>query len=311
MKNQKKKHHFVWREYLRSWSNEKDIIPCLFKDQRKVETPTLMRIAYRNFFYSLDEFTIKEEIILKEIIQTISNDETMEVNLEFYNTFISYSRTKRELINKKLPTEKEKDIKDHLDLLKNNLMEDIHSDFEKYGSEIIKIKNLADLKFLEIQEALLKTLIFLCFQYIRTKKMRDNFEKTFKDHYVILPKYNNIISFCMASGIANSLTFHKKTKFEFCKNVSKVDFITSDQPIINMKEDVKDEKGRTIDFEFYYPISPKIAIKVHYRNNEKKFSEKIFEIDEVESHNKTLFNKSENLVFGRTKKQLESYKNCL
>lgn len=307
----KKRQHYVWRSYLRSWSNSKDIIPALIKKEKKIVTPNLMGVAQEKFYYSLIEFTFEEELILKEIISNLSNDDTKEIYQQYYDLFITYSKFRRILDSDNLTTKQKSEIEEKLELMKINLMEDFHSDFESFGRKLIKVKEPKDLVFLEDEESLMKTLIFLCFQYVRTKKMQNTFSHKFKNHLIILPKYFHVLSFVLATGMANGLRFYKETKFIFIENISELDFITSDQPITNLLEDEKDEKGNVKSLEFFYPISPKAALKVHYNDEGLKFDHTKAKKEKVEYLNQIVFNRSEEFIFARTTKELEKYKNCL
>ncbi|MDT0644990.1 DUF4238 domain-containing protein [Zunongwangia sp. F363] len=310
MSKKKKRQHYVWRRYLRSWSNSKDLIPSLIKFEKKIATTNLMNVAQEKFYYSLQEFSKEEEIALKGIISNLSNQDTEVIFQEYYELFTSYSKLKRAIKNNEIPESKLVEIEDKLDLMKSNLMEDFHSDFESFGEKLMQIKTVEDLKFLDDDESELKTIIFLCFQYVRTKRMQNIFTQKFQGHYKILPKYFHILSFVLATGMANGFRNYKKTKFVFIENISSTDFITSDQPIINLKEDERDEKGNVISLEFFYPLNPTIALKVHYNDGNKYGHLKIKE-KEVKMFNNIIFKKSEDFIFAKNSKQLEEYKNCL
>ncbi len=270
-----------------------------------------MGVAQEKFYYSLIEFTFEEEIILKEIISNLSNDDTKVVYQQYFDLFTTYSKFKRILESKDLATKRRSEIEEKLDLMRINLMEDFHSDFESFGQKLIRVEKPKDLMFLEDEESLIKTLIFLCFQYVRTKKMQNTFSQKFENHLTILPKYFHVLSFVLATGMANGLRFYKQTKFIFIENISKVDFITSDQPITNLLEDEKDEKGNVKSLEFYYPISPKIALKIHYNDEGLKFDHIKAKKEKVNCLNQIIFNRSEEFIFACTTKELEKYKNCL
>ena len=97
MNIKKKRQHYVWRNYLRSWSNSKDIIPTLIKNEKKIVTLNLMGVAQQKFYYSFINFSIEEEIILEEIIFQLSNDDTEEINTQYYILFTAYSKFRRVL----------------------------------------------------------------------------------------------------------------------------------------------------------------------------------------------------------------------
>ena len=297
-------------EIFRSWSNSKDLIPALIKFENKIATTNLMNVAQEKFYYSLQEFTKEEEVALKEIISNLSNRDTEVIFQEYFKLFISYSQLKRALKSNNLPKNKLLELENRLDLMKSNLMEDFHSDFETFGERLIQVKKFEDLKFLDDDESELKTFIFLCIQYVRTKRMQNLFIDKFKNHNRILPKYFHILSFVLGTGIANGLRSYKKTKFIFIENISVIDFITSDQPVINLKEDERDEKGNVISMELFYPLNPRIALKLHYNDGNKYEHLKIKE-KEVKMFNRILFQKSEDFVFAKNSEQLEEYKKCL
>lgn len=270
-----------------------------------------MGVAQEKFYYSLEEFSFEEEIVLKQLISNLSNNDTKEINQQYFDLFTTYSKFKRILESKELPTKQKSEIEEKLDLMKINLMEDFHSDFENFGQKLMLVKRPEDLMFLKDEESLVKTLIFLCFQYVRTKKMQNTFSQKFETHLTILPKYFHVLSFVLATGMANGLRFYKQTKFIFIENISKVDFITSDQPITNLLEDERDELENIKSLEFYYPLSPKVALKIHYKDEGLKFDHIKATEEKVNFLNQIVFNRSEEFIFSGTTKELEKYKNFL
>jgi hypothetical protein len=87
----KRKHHYVWREYLRSWSCEEKIYSYI-KSENKIAKPNLMGVAQQRFFYSLEEFSLEEEIILKELVKQYSNcNASLKINLELLNIYTGYA----------------------------------------------------------------------------------------------------------------------------------------------------------------------------------------------------------------------------
>lgn len=67
----KKRQHYVWRHYLRSWS-ENETIWTYFKESNKIVRPGLMGIAQENYFYRLVDFTNSELAFLKKFIEGTS-----------------------------------------------------------------------------------------------------------------------------------------------------------------------------------------------------------------------------------------------
>ncbi|WP_180855879.1 DUF4238 domain-containing protein, partial [Flavobacterium panici] len=261
---EKKKHHYVWRDYLRSWSSGEYVF-TYSKNQNKIFTSNLMGVAMEKYFYALDEFTLEEEINLKEVVKSCSNETVVELNLELYESFIIYSkilRFKKEnafVIDSETKQEKLDKI---TKLIKSNLFEEFHTIIENYGSRIIKIKKFEEIRMFDDEDNLFFLMIFLCSQFLRTKKMKKKLELMCEKNELIIPKFINIISLVFANSLAVSLADNKDVRYVFYENKTDLNFITSDQPLMNLKFNDKDESGKVIEFEFYYPINTRIAILI-------------------------------------------------
>lgn len=296
MEQIKKRHHYVWKEYLRSWTEEDDLIHTLFKKENKTAKPNLVNVAQEKFFYSSDDFTLEDIDYLKDLTLQLSDAYSLPANLNILSAFTLYSDIKRKLSKNNIDFNEEE-----LKFIKTNFIENLHLDFENYGKKLIAVKQLDDLNFLKNQKELLKTMIFLCFQYARTKNMKDSFSKS-----SFSLKYNNPISLIFGNTMANKLTFEKKLRFKLLVNKSNVNFITSDQPIINLVD--KNGDGSVDDLVFYYPIGPEIALEIDYKNNESSFGSINIEESGVNYLNSKIYHCSNNLVFSNSEHQILKYK---
>jgi hypothetical protein len=307
----KRKHHYVWREYLRSWSCEEKIYSYI-KSENKIAKPNLMGVAQQRFFYSLEEFSLEEEIILKELVKQYSNcNASLKINLELLNIYTSYSRLKRLDKENVFETNSQKQIEklsQILELLRTNLFEEFHTIIENYGQKVVKIKNFEDLKMFENDDELFFTMIFLCSQFLRTKKMKNSLELVFNKSDFIIPKYTNIISLVFANSLAISLSQNENIKFIFYENETEIKFLTSDQPLMNLLINDKDENGKVQNFELYYPINPKVAIVIHFEQQNLKYERIKIDKQKVTKLNDFLFEYAEEFVFAINEEQLTKYK---
>ena len=124
-------------------------------------------------------------------------------------------------------------------------------------------------------------------------------------------KFLNFLPFLYATNIADSLTYEKETRFIFLENISEIDFITSDQPLINNKIDQLNDNGTIAQMEIYYPITPRIAIIIHYQEQNEKYRKILLNSSDVKNYNNTIFNHSNEFIFASSTEQLIEYKNCL
>lgn len=125
---------------------------------------------------------------------------------------------------------------------------------------------------------------FVAHQYSRTIKMKriliDGFHKFEKTHgNLLLKDFFTRNWWFMCSFYAGNLSFdmamNKSAAVCILNNETNVDFITSDQPVLNINPD--GANGENIDY--YYPVSPKKALFIKTSNREYFDSEKITDDD--------------------------------
>ncbi len=299
MQQLKKNQHYVWKEYLKPWCSNNKVFTYL-KPFNKTIHRTLDGVAQERFYYSLQDFTIEDELILEEIVKEFSLPEVADMNLEFFAALISYSKIKRELSNKSIPDNIREELNKQLNLLQRNTVEDIHMRVESLGKNLIISNSLADLEILFNEENRFISFAFICMQYHRTKKMRLSLQDLAKNHKYLKETYSDLISIVFANNLAWALAFYQKCNIVLLKNETSIPLITADQPAMNVRHHVKNEKGYVDDFELYYPISPQHALLVQVKEKEKENSVETrnIAIEEVISFNKLIFDYSEMFAFG-------------
>ncbi len=305
-----KRQHYVWRHYLRPWA-EKESIWSYLNESNKVIKSGLMGVAQEKYFYKLVNFTEKEETFLKNYIEKFSPAAVKSLNLDFLKLFTSTSRLKKSLdetLNSSVDKEK---YAEEIRKLKFNLMEIGHGKMESLGHKLIAYRSLDDLKTIEQDDYLFDAVMFLCFQYFRTKSMRKSALQQFNGvpYEELAKKSWNILSYVTATTLAKNLSLDQNIKFIFHDNTTSELFITSDQPVFNILNDKVDENGEVTHLEFYYPISPKHALTIHFREEQaEKFIRNNIDLGQVEYFNKKVVENSDFFVFANNKEQLENLK---
>ena len=301
----KKKQHYVWKKYLSAWSKDSQI-STLLKLRNKIIHTALDRVGQERFFYALEEFTEEEENNLKDMIIRWSSDNVLEINMEFYHTFTSYSKIKRALKNKDVGNFDMVNLDHSLSLLRSNTVENIHSRLENLGEKLISIRKFEDLRFLEDQDELFNGMLYVSFQYLRTKNMSETVKPVIPKFSYLSDKFINIFPFIYAPALAYSLTFVKEVKFIFYDNQTEIDFITSDQPLINVKGHILRDNG-VAQMDLYYPLSPKIAILIHYQEQREKYQHLLIEKEQIIAYNQQMFNSARDFIFAHNSAQLEHF----
>jgi len=307
MSTTKKQQHYVWRHYLKAWAQNEKNIWAYFKSEQKIINPNLMGVAQERYFYELIDFTDKEEVFLEDFIKSISHDSVVDLNINFLQIFTSTNKLKKKIINNGIGGSNKEIIEREIRVLEINLMEDAHAKIEQLGTMLVDCVNSRNYKFLENDDAFYETIMFLCFQYVRTKKMKRAIESSFAGNKSFnMFKFWNITSYAFATTFARSLSFNPDIRFLFYENNTNVNFLTCDQPIINILSDLIDENGNTKGFEWYYPLSPKLALLVHLRTTQKTNIESLLINEPLVIYlNQKVIEYSEDFIFSDNKEQLE------
>jgi len=266
-----KRQHYVWRQYLRSWSS-KDRICTLLKEKNEVRTTGLMGVAQERYFYRLQELSISEFELLEGLISK-SHHSVQGLLNDFLIPYRAFTDISKKIKGSK-PNEK---IESELREIEINTLEKIHEKFETDGAKLISCRSQEDLKqILSNPDDRNSALIFLCVQYYRTNKVKNDVINSFKDDGKMdISKIWNIVTLIMSFNTARNIAIDEKLRFRYFENQTNIPFVTGDQPVLNIKQNEKDEYGNVKDLEFFYPLSPLNAISVHFENSQTEQIEKI------------------------------------
>jgi hypothetical protein len=296
----KKSQHYVWRNYLKAWANNEHIWTFLRK-QNKVISTNLQNVAQSNYYYKLNDINDFEEKILKEFIRK-SPKSVQAWQHDFLSMFTIHTKLK-----KAFKKSKSQEILEEIKKIEINSMENAHSKIEYSGEKLIACKTFEDLKFIEQTNSRFDAIMFLCFQYFRTKNLKNRIKESFKTDSSF-PALNiwNILSFFLALNTAEYISLNPKTRFLFIKNTTSKALISSDQPVINLQSHKVDENGEVLDLELYYPLSPNSAVVIDFNNNGKERSKKIeIKEDMVNWYNSKIIADYDNFIFSNNKTQLD------
>lgn len=116
------------------------------------------------------------------------------------------------------------------------------------------------------------------------------------------------MSSIQAITMGRNLSIDTTIKFKLLDNKTTNHFLTTDQPIINYVGDISDDEGYAKELELYYPLSPQIALYIHFNAEQsEKFIVEDLSEEQVEQYNRKMIDNSHMWVFSYTQKQLESY----
>lgn len=255
MKN-KTKQHYVWQRYLKEWATAGSVW-CKRGD--KIFPTDTINIGQERFFYKLNELTEKDINWIKSFIAKNKNKSLREANEGWIDLFNKAFEIKRVLSKKNISHQK---IDEALDFAIKNLEEELHCVYENAGSSYLSRLLSKDGSFFSIPSDCIAFSHFISTQFMRTKKMQDTMIRQFvgnNDFNVnaVWPVLRHVLSLNIATSIFN---VREKYSLVILENCHSLKFITSDQPVINTYAVGVDELAPINNHEFYYPVSPNLAV---------------------------------------------------
>jgi len=266
----KRNHHHVWANHLKRWSpNGKEVYYSTAKGN--IAFDSVRAIAATKDFYQIKSLQPHHIEIINEI-SSHSPEHLQELHTSYLNDFLYLQ--KLEDIYKKSPIQNQQ-LDNEFHAQKCNLLENLHASHEKESQEIISLMANRKIEILNNEENMLTLMQFIGHQMSRTK--------TFKDTILMAQsKTDNktkawvgtgmsecwwFISYMFGMNIGASLYFSRKEdKHCILFNDTNTPFITSDQPIINVHESLRNDimvPPSDEHCDFYYPITPWVAYMIN------------------------------------------------
>jgi hypothetical protein len=283
METDKKRQHYVWKNYLKPWTTNNNIW-C--KRHNSVFNVSLNNIAHEKYFYEVkppNEIEIRVAVRFIEISPP-ENRSFLTKKLAQY-IYICNSSDEH---------------------LRKNALEDYHARIENSIGPALEYLYKKDLSFLNDTNRKINFFYFVSLQYHRTKCMRERAVTGLSYLHVPPPKeiegmYDNenivrVVSMLLDECTANWMI--EKTKIYFIE--TDYEFIASDQPIVNIHSNNEITFEHVKTMEYYYPITPHLALFITAEN----FDNKKIDRNETNEYNKLLYARSHEQVYAFSEETL-------
>jgi hypothetical protein len=303
MTNKKRRHHYVWRKYLRAWSEDEKIF-CL--RDKKIFNPNLMGVAQKRDFYKLNELSREDISFINELVIRNSPKELVDGHENLLKNF-SYVRKLKDLLSD-ISNTNDEETKHVIGLYLHNYEEELHSNAENVGGKYLDELLNGNTDFFSTTTGFSEFIFFLNVQYFRTKKIKESVVNAFALNQPLINMEGcwNVLSHIFATNAAHSFCLDReKYKLVLINNKSELEFITSDQPVINVFSLSIPKNQAPERCALYYPISPKLAVLFIEKRYFEGEYELTFDERSVRSHNDAIINSSLEQVFASDKLNLE------
>lgn len=298
----KKRQHYVFRAYLRPWSN-KDKIYCL--RDGKIFFSDLMGVACERFFYQLQDLTPVEIDFIERLLIKDSPEYQKKAQREFLAVYSLIPQMK-----KRLEGRMDAALASRIDELMVNAGEDLHQLIEEQLLIFLRLMLDGHTDFYQDDAQAAQFLHTLCVQYTRTKQVREAMLSQFGSTVdgCDVHRLWSVLSPLVAMNIGQSLYIDRRDfKLVLLDNPTDTPFVTADQPIINLHASF--DRNRIEKLEFFYPLSPRRAMLLLEASNSRGGSP--LSAISVDSYNILMAQNSYEQVFSNSEEYLNSIKNVI
>lgn len=303
-----RENHYVWANYLKNWSLNNLGVWYTTK-KLKIAHDSVKAILKEKDFYKYQ--LIKDQHLkLILFISKQSPEELQKLHKIFLYPFLQFQVMESLYIKSGKKDEK---VKAHIEALKSNALEKLHTAHENGVSIILKRLQNHDLSVLDDIQNMNNFMSYWGHQIARTKPFRDKIlaAQTNQELQKIYKESWWFISYMLGINIGKSFFETRKIDIHcLLINETNEDFITSDHPIINVHEAIN-ENDMTVPSEdeadFFYAISPKLGYMINKSNRFKKGINYV-SVDFVREINTKLAFYADQHIIGTTEDQLKFYK---
>ena len=340
-----KKQHYVWRGYLKRWNENEDRFGKVYVyrknvlgNQPEIEYSLLENIGFRKYFYDMTGFSKADVSVFSQLIAHIQKDNLVPLGLnhellgnanaerDFIETLIGQYEdidNKHQFLDKIISG----DLSFYQDSLVQETLNELYDEAKnaffgsrKKSDDELMEDTLNAMEHIEDENLKHEFHRFFFMQYHRTPVILENQVKNFetlksqdstiKD--ININFHTNSLMIFFVETIAINMSNKMHTWIERYNNKTNIPFVTTDTPVVNLTGKEFLEKN-----EFYYPISPKIAIKLCVTSKESKYSKEkntyldITDENEVKKLNLTTAKNCYNEVFSDEEGILKSIKSEL
>lgn len=301
----KRAHHYVWQHYLRAWEIE-GTFSCL-RDNKIFPTKT-KNIAQERDFYKLEELNELELEFLNRILIRGTTGLKRDLAVNWIKTMQMIFPLHAKLRQAGIV---DHDIEDYIRTYLFNTEEDLHVLIETAAIPHLESLQHEDAGFMQDINKKIEFCHFLSYQYFRTRRLQDKFVESFSTP----PRPGNInFANCwkvarhvFVDRVTSTMISERFANIIFLTNSTETYFITGDQPVINTFSIGKGLHDEIHETEFYYPLSPTLAMLFTFDEAQSELKSKELTLEGVQHYNYAIASLSHTQLFAATKNCLAQY----
>lgn len=308
----KRKHHYVWRQYLESWAVDNEV--CYISKKGVVSSDSSRGLARDTDFYKIKILSQDDVNYLSQWFKK-SPDYLQRIHSSFIDDLFESSLAITMLEHSVFSPE---EVQKEKTIFLHNTLENLHSVIERSVGDVLKELCQGNADVLYETNNQISFTAYLGHQFTRTKSFRiKSLSAIYKNSAALnlelfeLTKRNWwLLSFIFGINVGASFNARRELdEYILLVNETALSFITSEEPVINIHPSVEklSEMETPSSMDLYFPLTPKYAFLIK-ESNGFKIKEKKLSIDEVHDLNTKMANKKSGKIFGSSKEDISLYR---
>ena len=295
-RGKKRRQHHVWQHYSKAWCTDGQLY-CLM-DGRIFPTGTTA-IAVEQYFYKIGKLTTADIALIRFLVIDINN--LHPLTRKNHEDFL------RMVTGPTVFEGKTADLDDLIDTFRTNALEDYHAGIEASFLPLLESAVRKDISFYSNERSCTILFHFLASQHMRTKGIKVKTIEILKQKNGLdASRIWGVMSHMFATNIGMGVYLErKKRKLVLVENATALEFITGDQPLINLHGGDGEKSPATLSW--YYPISPRLALFLTEVDEEPAFTTASLTWAQVSDLNAKIVAASHSQVFAQSQASLERY----
>jgi hypothetical protein len=255
MLTKKKRQHHVWKTYLKAWEVDGKVT-CL--TDRRLFATNPINLAVEGGFYEMVRLNNADIAFIRKFVVDAATHPAAKRNHESLLKMLTAPA--RVVAAHQHNIANVSEVNAALDIFRTNVLEDLHAGAEERFLPLLNRLYAEDISFYNDDRLIIHFLHYICMQHMRTKGIKAEGISAFQVlNGVDLSRTWDIMSQMFAANIGASLYRERRDrKLILLKNPTEIDFVTGDQPTLNLNG--KGDRKPLETLVYYYPVSPRIAI---------------------------------------------------
>ncbi|MEL6704221.1 MAG: DUF4238 domain-containing protein, partial [Bacteroidota bacterium] len=254
----KRRQHYVWKHYLNAWAVNGQI--CC-RRAGTFFTTSAENLANRRDFYRLRPLTAAEIRGVSRLVLSGLSEHLRSIAVEWLRIFTLPQEIQAALDSEGKTGPEERAA---LDVVTNNLEEELHSKVESSMVPILSSLRHGNLRSLDDDKTYADFAFFLSMQYSRTPRRAADIVEAIGDEvdFDVAAAWG-VMRTIFATNMGSSL-FERRhsTRIVHLKTAGSDEFITTDQPVVNLHARENGPGEPPTRVKMYHPLTPHTALLV-------------------------------------------------